>query len=119
MKTTRVPLLLALSLVVPLSACLSTARPTRLPLPKERATECRQICEQLDMRLAAVVVISDAAGCVCEPKPEAGTNAAVTGAVAASGGAIIHAAAEAVRQANATQHHRRTHSGQGMTGSER
>ncbi|RKG60876.1 hypothetical protein D7X30_08185 [Corallococcus sp. AB011P] len=109
MKTTRLPLLLALSLVFPLAAC-STARATSFSLPMERATECRQLCEQIDMRMSAVVIIMNSAGCVCEPKPAEGTNAALTGAAAASGGAIIRAAAAAQQASNnnntATTHNR-------------
>ncbi|CAM4494962.1 hypothetical protein [Corallococcus exiguus] len=98
MKTTRLPLLL--SLVLPLAAC-STARATSFALPMERATECRQLCEQIDMKLSAVVIIMNSAGCVCEPKPAEGTtNAALTGAAAASGGAIIRAAADAAQQSS-------------------
>ena len=104
MKTTRLPLFLVWSLVVPLAGC-ATARATSLALPMERATECRQLCEQIDMRMSAVVIIMNSAGCVCEPKPAEGTNAALTGAAAASGGAIIQAAAEAARHANNTPSH--------------
>ncbi|MBN8229460.1 hypothetical protein JYK02_18270 [Corallococcus macrosporus] len=99
MRTTHMPRLLALSLVVPLSACLTTASPTQLPLPKERAQECGQLCEQIGMKLSAVVIIMNSSGCVCEPKPEAGTNAAVSGTAAASG-AVIQAAANAAQRSN-------------------
>lgn len=101
MNATRFPLFLMMSLVVPLAGC-ATAKATTLALPMERATECRQLCEQIDMKLSAVVIIMNSAGCVCEPKPAEGTNAAVTGAAAASGGAIIQALAEAARQSNNT-----------------
>lgn len=101
MKTTHAPLLLALSLVAPLAGCV-TARATSFSMPLSRATECRQLCEDIDMKLSAVVIIMNSAGCVCEPKPAEGTNAAVTGAAAVSGGAIIQAAAQAARQANDT-----------------
>ncbi|RKH85134.1 hypothetical protein D7Y21_23415 [Corallococcus sp. AB045] len=108
MKTTRLPLLLALSLVFPLAAC-STARATSFSLPMERATECRQLCEQIDMRMSAVVIIMNSAGCVCEPKPAEGTNAALTGAAAASGGAIIRAAAAAQQASNNNNNTATTH----------
>ncbi|NRD61329.1 hypothetical protein HRD49_06155 [Corallococcus exiguus] len=119
MKTTRLPLFLALSLVFPLAGC-ATARATSFALPMERATECRQLCEQIDMKLSAVVIIMNSAGCVCEPKPAEGTNAALTGAAAASGGAIIQAAAETARQANNNKATRRAPpGGQGVPGSAR
>ncbi|ADO74593.1 hypothetical protein [Stigmatella aurantiaca] len=58
---------------LPLLLCLlatgcSTLPATQFSLPKERATECAANCESLDMKLTAMVVIRNSAGCVCEPK---------------------------------------------------
>ena len=74
----------------------ATARATAYPLSKERATECTKHCETLEMRLAAVVVIMNSAGCVCEPK-DARAGVA-SGGAAAAGGAAIATALEAQRQ---------------------
>ena len=97
--------LLVVSAVLLLSGCV-TARPTAFEVPKERGTECLDICTGLGMKLGAVVVIMNSAGCVCEP---AGATGAVTsGSAAAAGGAAIAAAQAAARQqqaAAASQHH--------------
>jgi hypothetical protein len=90
-----------LSLLCLLSAgCFTTEKATWGPVPKERATECVSHCEELGMKLSAVVIISSSAGCVCEPK-DAQTRASLAGAAVAAGGQIIEeeeAAARAARQ---------------------
>lgn len=84
-----------LPLLCLLSASCTTARATWGPVPKERATECVSHCEELGMKLSAVVIISSSAGCVCEPKD--GQGQASGGTAAAAAGAII-AEEEAQRQ---------------------
>jgi hypothetical protein len=71
-----------------IAACV-TAPPTRFEVPKERASECAHICTGLDMQLGAVVVIANAAGCVCEPvRHEGGATAMRAGATAGAAMAI-------------------------------
>jgi hypothetical protein len=79
------------------SGCV-TAKATEYSVPKERASECRQICTDLDMRLSAVVVILSKAGCVCEPREAEGTPPRASGASTAAGGAAIQAIADAAQQ---------------------
>jgi hypothetical protein len=78
-----------------LAACV-TAPPTRFDVPKERASECAHICTNLDMQLGAVVVIANAAGCVCEPVHREG------GATTRRGGATA-GAAMAIEMQNQSQ----------------
>lgn len=73
-----------------LSAGCVTKKATEYSLPKERASECATHCAGLDMKLAAVVIISNSAGCVCAPK-DAELNASLAGAAAATGGEMIEA----------------------------
>jgi hypothetical protein len=83
-------------------------------VPRERATECQDICTKLDLQMSAVVIILNTTGCVCEPKgaraaapPAAGVSSLSGAAPAAasrpaSGGAAVAAAqviaARAVQQ---------------------
>jgi hypothetical protein len=80
------PLLLCL---LSTTGCV-TQRATTFSVPKERATECVANCAELDMKLAAVVIISNSAGCVCEPREEQ-LKASLAGAAAAAGGQMIQA----------------------------
>ncbi len=77
----------------------TTARATYGSVPKARATECASHCEELGMKLTAVVIISSSAGCVCEPE-DAQTRASQAGAAAAMGGQVIE---EEKAQANRAQ----------------
>lgn len=81
--------LLALLTVLPACAVHSAAG---FAPPRERATECHDYCGALDMRLAAVVVMMNHAGCVCEPLDAARASADRGAAVA--GGAAVHAILE-------------------------
>ncbi|MCP3161641.1 hypothetical protein [Myxococcus qinghaiensis] len=74
--------LLVLSALLCLTGC-TTIGATNYAVPKERATECKKICTDLDMELGAVVVIRSSAGCVCQPRPADGSP---TGAGAAAAG---------------------------------
>lgn len=62
-------------------------------------TECEARCGQLEMRLAAVVLVMNAEGCVCEPAGAA--PRAATGVGAVNGAVLVRAAEEqeAARQA--------------------
>lgn len=77
---------LALLLCLLSAGCVTQAA-TYGSVPKERATECVAHCEELDMKLSAIVIIRSSAGCVCEPKGSAARTASSVGA--AAGGAII------------------------------
>lgn len=37
-------------------------------IPRERTTECQEICTKLDLQMSAVVVVLNTTGCVCEPR---------------------------------------------------
>jgi hypothetical protein len=78
------PLLLCL-----LSTGCATLPATTLPLPKERATECVKSCEDLGMKLAAMVVIRNSAGCVCEPKDAPPQTSTRRNAAATAVGAVL------------------------------
>jgi hypothetical protein len=89
----KLPLLLCL-----LSTGCVTQAAAHGTVPKERATECVAHCDELGMKLAAVVIIRNSAGCVCEPKD---AQARATSSVAAAaGGALI--ADEEEEQASAS-----------------
>ncbi|HLL23141.1 MAG TPA: hypothetical protein VK427_13465 [Kofleriaceae bacterium] len=71
---------------------------TTLEVPRERANECVAVCHQLGMRMTAMVVITDRAGCVCEPEPAhvpSSPGAPSAAAGTAPGGAVSAAAAAA------------------------
>lgn len=55
-------------------------------LRPETRSECAARCGEMGMRLGAVVLIQDAAGCVCEPQ-DASSSAA--GAAAVAGGTAV------------------------------
>jgi hypothetical protein len=70
-------------------------------IPRERATECQDICTKLDMQIAAVVVIMNTTGCVCEPRRGSaapGTALTPPGTVGSNGGAAAAAAQVIARQ---------------------
>ncbi len=76
-------LALLAALLATTGCTVSSAVGTGYTLPRERALECREHRQSLDMRLAAVVLVMNSAGCVCEP-PTAG--APLSGAAAAAAG---------------------------------
>jgi hypothetical protein len=91
--TTMIAAGLALGL---LSSC-EIQRAARVgAVTRERATECEQVCANLGMRMSAMVVMMNSAGCVCEP-PAARASATAGGASAAAGGTTIAAAAAALQ----------------------
>jgi hypothetical protein len=67
-------------------------------LRPETQPECAALCEQMGMRLGAVVLIHNSAGCVCEPREatarpaeEAAPRARPAGGAATAGGALVFA----------------------------
>jgi hypothetical protein len=71
-------------------------------LDREAGQKCRAHCEALDMRLAAVAIVMNSSGCVCEPKdrPAGASENAVT-----AGGAALDAMLQGQRaQEQAAQH---------------
>jgi hypothetical protein len=89
--------ILALSLFL-LGGCM-TAQATGLPVPRQRADECRANCASLDMELSAMVIIMNSAGCVCQPR---GAVTRLSGpAAAAAGGAAIAALQQQQQQQQA------------------
>ena len=89
-----------------LAGC-STVQATSLPLPRERADECRAHCAGLDMELGAVVIMMNHAGCVCEPRGRVAPQAAVSaGAAAIAGAATVKAIEDEEEEA---ARHKRKH----------
>lgn len=80
-------------LLLGIAGC-ATTNPAVTPGVKLRSDtrpQCEAMCEQMDMRLGAVVVIRDSAGCVCEPDEVASRNAS---AATAAGGMMLVSIAE-------------------------
>lgn len=69
------------------SGCFSQA--TQYAVPRHTARRCARHCSGLGMRLGAVVIIMNSAGCVCE-RGQLG-KAVRSGAAAVAGGMMIHA----------------------------
>jgi hypothetical protein len=73
-----------------LGASCEVQRAASFSVSHERANECQRICYDLGMRLSAMVVMMNSAGCVCEP-PQQRAAAPTGGASAAAGGSTIAA----------------------------
>lgn len=86
MRTALAALLLAAT-----SGCVVRSAVT-FTLRPEVATECAANCGALGMRLGAVVLVMDHAGCVCEPRTSSAS--AGGGAATVAGGATIEAIAQ-------------------------
>ena len=67
----------------------ATAKATSRSVPPQRADECRADCASLGMELSAMVIMINAAGCVCQPpgRPSASTTSG--GAAAIAGAAAV------------------------------
>jgi hypothetical protein len=93
----RVRLLVAL----PLAAGCATLAASNVPTPKERVTECVDICTGVGLKMAALVVIANRSGCVCEPM-DAKTSAknGTAGAAAAGQAAVVAQEQEEQQAAN-------------------
>jgi len=97
------PALLLLSLV----SCqtVNPAVTSGFKLPPDTRSACALRCEELGMRLGAIVLIRNSAGCVCEPSEAGPTRqdapeprASLRGGSAAAGGALIVALEEEVEE---------------------
>jgi hypothetical protein len=71
-------------------ASCEVQRAASFSVTHERATECERICYDLGMRLSAMVVMMNSAGCVCEPLQQRAAGQ-TGGASAAAGGSTIAA----------------------------
>lgn len=69
-------------------------------VPRARADECAAGCAALDMRLSAMVLVMNHAGCVCEPR---GGSPGPTAAAAVAGGATIQAIVQQQQQQHQQQ----------------
>jgi hypothetical protein len=79
-----------LALVAVAVACACAVAPPVSPLrtvPADTAQQCTNVCAAMGLTMAAVVVVADKSGCVCEPSAGQGPHAA--GAFAATAGTII------------------------------
>jgi len=101
----RPPSIQSFVLMLPLvlGACAVQSAAT-LPVPRQRASECRDVCAELGMEMTAVVVVMNHAGCVCQPN---GTSAAAAGGVTVASAAVIATAEEAARREQEEAEHRR------------
>lgn len=77
-----------------LAGCATTnpAVDPHFKLRPETRPECTARCSEMGMRLGAVVLIQNSAGCVCEP--EEGVTSAARAAAVATGAVTIAAAEE-------------------------
>src|SRR5437763_12185191 len=63
-------------IVVILGLCAGWACTTSLPVSgvysvaKDAGSQCVRHCESLDLRFAALVIIANSTGCICEPRDE-------------------------------------------------
>jgi hypothetical protein len=75
-----------------LGGCATTPATSR-PVPRERADECRAHCSSLGMELSAMVIMMNAAGCVCQPfnKPNVSTSGTGAAAIAGAGAIVVKA----------------------------
>lgn len=99
---------LALAALLSILPACATRQATSRTLPRERASECATHCDTLGMRLSAVVIIMDSAGCVCEPR---GAASPAPAAAAVAGGAALVAAQEAEQRRRASQQPGAAHTG--------
>jgi len=83
-------MILCMGALLGLGASCEVQRAASYSVTRERTTECERVCYDLGMRLSAMVVMMNSAGCVCEPLQQ---RAATTpgGASAAAGGSTIAA----------------------------
>jgi hypothetical protein len=85
MSPSRATHLLLAALVFALSGCtamVGTGGP--VSVPKDSQQQCRSHCEGIGMSLAAVAIMANNVGCVCEPpgKATGGESAAITAGMA-------------------------------------
>ena len=98
-----VSLAVAVVLVMTVAGC-ETVRATGMRTPKERVAECVQICADVGLKMTAMVVMMNHAGCVCEPAAaQPGSGPAPAASVAAGGTVIAAAAAAAAAQQRQAQ----------------
>ncbi len=95
MKHTLIITLIAAMYMVFGASCEIDQAATKT-VPRSTATNCENVCVNMGLRMTAVVVIMNSAGCVCEKQPTAGTASQSSTAIA--GSAIIHAAQQAAAQ---------------------
>ena len=90
--------------VTALLLCISctTTRPVTYSLNKDAPKVCADHCQSMGMRLAAVVIIANREGCVCEPE---NARVASASATAASIAPILVDEEEAQRQQQQQQQH--------------
>lgn len=91
-----------------LAGC-TTIAPVQRRVDPDTLPSCTKACEQVGMRLSAIVFVTEYGGCVCEPAAPraagpAGTTPVAGASGAATGGLVTILAAEAAqRQAQQAQ----------------
>jgi hypothetical protein len=88
-----------------LCASCTTARPvsSTRSLPEDTPAVCARHCDSIGMRLAAVVIIADSEGCVCEPREASRATSREAAAAAGITPIVAAAAAAAVQRQQAWQ----------------
>lgn len=103
----------SLALLIPVMGCATThpAVDPGVKLRPETPAECADRCREMGMRLGAVVLIRNSAGCVCEPAgapPSPPSARGAGGAAAAVSGAVVAEEEEAERQRQEEREQRRS-----------
>lgn len=80
-------------------------------LPKDTPAVCASHCDSIGMRLAAVVIIADSEGCVCEPREASGAQSREAAAAAAITPIVAAAAAAAAQRQQELQRQQQETSG--------
>jgi hypothetical protein len=104
----RFPLLVLLVLVGTLVGCPVRSAVISSVSP-ERAAECKVNCEQLGMKLTAVVLMMNSAGCVCEPVQPAAPATAPQSVRTTLRSAVLAGAATIQAEEDAAEQNRQSH----------
>ena len=108
-------MILCLGALLGVGASCEVQRAASMTVTRERTNESERICYDLGMRLSAMVVMMNSAGCVCEPlqqraaAPAGGASAAAGGSTIAATVAANAAAAAAVQSQQRQQQQQSYH----------
>jgi hypothetical protein len=82
---------------------------SNIPVTRETTTECARHCADLGLRLGAVVLVHNSAGCVCEADRPVSSSGRTGGAAVAAAQAIVDdeqaAATQQAQQSTGTSGH--------------
>lgn len=94
MRQVIISLVLLSGIALLVSACV--APPATYTVPRSTTSDCREHCSKLGLKLGAVVIVSNMAGCVCETRQSMSS----TSGGATNGGAVAIMRAKQRRQRN-------------------